>query len=267
MNDQYILAIDQGTFGTKTVIFTPNGELVIKATANLKSYFPQVGFVEQNPEEIYQSALESVKACVKDFTERTSGNLEQIVACGISNQRETFVLWDESGAPLSNAVVWQCKRSVGVCDRLKESGIEEEIKARTGLIIDPYFSGTKLIWLYENDAQIKNVIDEGKAFFGTVDSWLLFRLTKGLCYHTDYTNACRTLFFNINDLQWDKYLLDEFHLCFKYVFCVIVKSDNKATHNLHSVLMYYSHRFCKIPCCVLEFAALLKAFDRWSLKA
>ena len=212
MNDQYILVIDQGTSGTKAVIFNPNGELVTKATADLKSYFPRVGFVEQNPKEIYYSTLESVDLCLKDFIEKTSGNLEQIVACGISNQRETFVLWDESGNPLSNAVVWQCKRSVGVCDRLKESGIEEEIKARTGLIIDPYFSGTKLIWLYENNPQIKHAIDKGNAYFGTVDTWLLFKLTKGQNYGTDYTNACRTLFFNINDLQWDKYLLNEFKL-------------------------------------------------------
>jgi glycerol kinase len=212
MKEQYILTIDQGTSSTKTVIFNSHGNLVAKATTDLRSYFPQIGFVEQNPKEIYHSTLESVNLCLKDFMEKTSGNLEQIVACGIANQRETFVLWDESGNPLSNAVVWQCKRSVGICDRLKESGIEEEIKARTGLIIDPYFSGTKLIWLWENDKQIKNGIKDGKAYFGTVDSWLLFKLTKGQSYYTDYTNACRTLFFNINDLQWDKYLLNEFQL-------------------------------------------------------
>jgi len=212
MNEQYILTIDQGTSGTKIVIFNSSGDIVAKATASLKSYFPQVGFVEQDPDEIYQSVLDSVNLCVQDFTANASGSLEQITACGISNQRETFVLWDESGTPLSNAVVWQCKRSVGICDTLKESGIEEEIKARTGLIIDPYFSGTKLIWLYENDKQIKDAIDEGKAYFGTVDSWVLFKLTQGQSYYTDYTNACRTLFFNINDLEWDEYLLNEFKL-------------------------------------------------------
>ena len=209
---QYILTIDQGTSSTKAVIFDSSGSLAAKATADLKSYFPQVGFVEQDPLEIYQSVLESVKLCLEEFSQNAPGNPEDIAACGISNQRETFILWDETGKPLHNAVVWQCKRSVGICDRLKETGIEPDIKARTGLIIDPYFSGTKLIWLYENDPQIRQAIDEGKVYFGTVDSWVLFKLTKGQSYYTDYTNACRTLFFNINDLQWDTFLLEKFQL-------------------------------------------------------
>ena len=212
MQEQYILAIDQGTSGTKAVIFNSTGEIVTKATASLKSYFPQIGFVEQDPNEIYQSTLDSVSSCLKGFTEKTSGNPEQISACSIANQRETFILWDQSGTPLSNAVVWQCKRSVDICHALKGAEFEHEIKARTGLIIDPYFSGTKLIWLYENDRQIKDAIKAGKAYFGTVDSWLLFKLTKGQNYYTDYTNACRTLFFNIHDLEWDSYLLDKFNL-------------------------------------------------------
>ncbi|HCO94320.1 MAG TPA: carbohydrate kinase, partial [Phycisphaerales bacterium] len=114
--------------------------------------------------------------------------------------------------PLSNAVVWQCKRSVEICSRLKKSGLEKEVNKRTGLIIDPYFSGSKIIWLYENDHRIRNAIDSGEAYFGTIDTWLLFKLTKGKSYCTDYTNASRTLFFNINELRWDKYLLDKFNL-------------------------------------------------------
>jgi glycerol kinase len=212
MSENHILAIDQGTSGTKTIIFDCRGRIVAKATQPLRSGFPQPGFVEQNPLEIYQNVLNSTKKSLKEFSEKASRSLKEIVCCGISNQRETFLLWDHSGRPLSNAVVWQCKRSVEICSRLKDSGLEKEVKDRTGLIIDPYFSGTKLIWLCENDRRIKNAINAGDVYFGTIDAWLLFKLTKGQNYFTDYTNASRTLLFNINDLQWDKYLLDKFNL-------------------------------------------------------
>ncbi|MCP4610314.1 MAG: glycerol kinase GlpK [Planctomycetes bacterium] len=211
MSETFILAVDQGTSGTKTVVFDTQGCIVAKAAQPLKSYFPQPGFVEQDPLEIYQNVLASVKECLNQYRETVSHDLTNIKACGISNQRETFILWGHSGQPLSNAVVWQCKRSVDICSRLKKTGLEE-VSSRTGLIIDPYFSGTKIIWLYENDERIRNLIDSGKAYFGTIDTWLLFKLTKGKSYCTDYTNASRTLFFNINDLQWDKYLLDKFNL-------------------------------------------------------
>jgi glycerol kinase len=212
MNETFILAVDQGTSATKTVVFDTHGQIVAQATEPLKSYFPQPGFVEQDPLEIYQNVLASVKKCLNQYQEIVSHDLAKIKACGISNQRETFVLWNHSGQPLSNAVVWQCKRSVEICNRLKKSDLEKEVNSRTGLIIDPYFSGTKIIWLYENDLRIRNAIDSGKVYFGTIDAWLLFKLTKGKSYCTDYTNACRTLFFNINDLKWDKYLLDKFNL-------------------------------------------------------
>lgn len=212
MNETFILAVDQGTSATKTVVFDTRGRIVAQATQPLKSYFPQPGFVEQEPLEIYQNVLASVKECLNQYRQAVSHDLTKVKTCGISNQRETFLLWDHSGQPLSNAVVWQCKRSVEICSRLKKSGLEKEVKNRTGLIIDPYFSGTKIIWLYENDHRIRSVIDSGEVYFGTIDAWLLFKLTKGKSYCTDYTNASRTLFFNINDLQWDKYLLDKFNL-------------------------------------------------------
>ena len=212
MKNQHILAIDQGTSGTKTVIFDSDGQIVAKATEPLKSYFPHPGFVEQNPIEIYRNVISSVKECLKKFAETTSSSLTEIACCGISNQRETLVLWDESGEPICNAVVWQCKRSVDVCNRLKDSQLEKEVIGRTGLIVDPYFSGTKLIWLHENDSRVKDALDAGKAHFGTVDAWLLFKLTAGRSYLTDYTNASRTLMFNIHDLEWDKHLLDKFDL-------------------------------------------------------
>ena len=212
MNETFILAVDQGTSATKTVVFDTHVRIVAQAVEPLKSYFPQPGFVEQEPLEIYQNVLASVKECLNQYRKAVSDDITMIKTCGISNQRETFLLWDHSGQPLSNAVVWQCKRSVEICSRLKQMDLEKEVNNRTGLIIDPYFSGTKIIWLYENDQRIKNAIDSGKAYFGTIDTWLLFKLTKGKSYCTDYTNASRTLFFNINDLQWDKYLLDKFNL-------------------------------------------------------
>lgn len=212
MQNDCILAIDQGTSGTKTVIFDSQGRIIAKAAEPLGSLFPQPGFVEQNPLEIYENVLSSLKKCLKQFVETASRSLDEIVCCGISNQRETFLLWDDSGEPLCNAIVWQCKRSVDVCNRLKDSALAEVVMHRTGLMIDPYFSGTKLIQLCQNDPGIKNQIDAGKAYFGTVDTWLLFKLTDGRSYFTDYTNACRTLLFNLYDLQWDRHLLNKFNL-------------------------------------------------------
>ena len=189
MSAEYILAIDQGTSGTKAVVFDVSGRIVAKATEPLTSRFPRPGFVEQDPVEIYQNVLASVRACLNAFEEAVSDDLTAIVTCGISNQRETLVLWDDSGEPLCNAVVWQCKRSVDICNRLKDTEVEGRIRQRTGLIVDPYFSGTKLIWLCENDPRVERAIRAGKAHFGTVDTWLLYKLTAGRKYATDYTNA------------------------------------------------------------------------------
>jgi glycerol kinase len=210
-HNAYILSIDQGTSSTKAIIFDGEGSMVCKASEPLKSYFPESGFVEQNPEEIYQNVLVAVKNCLVEF-QNNGGALADIQACGISNQRETFVLWDEEGNPIYQAVSWQCKRSVEVCGRLKKEGLEENIKAKTGLIIDPYFSGSKVIWLYENEASVRNAIDAGKAYFGTIDTWLLYKLTNGQKFLIDYTNASRTLFFNLHTLSWDQELLSDFRL-------------------------------------------------------
>ena len=200
-----ILVFDNPSyFSLNTYLFLRN--------APLKSYFPQPGFVEQDPEEIYQNVLAAVRACVAQYCESVSSDLTRIKTCGISNQRETFLLWDDQGTPLSKAIVWQCKRSVEICNRLQGSALEDKIRERTGLMIDPYFSGTKLLWLYENDTKIRRAVDAGQAFFGTVDTWLLYRLTGGRQYLTDYTNASRTLFFNLDQLQWDQDLLAAFGL-------------------------------------------------------
>lgn len=206
---RYILSIDQGTSSTKTLLFDEYGKVFAKGSTPLKSIFYGEGFVEQDPEEIYRNVLSAITQCLADFKSK-GGQLQDIETCGISNQRETFVIWDEQGIPLHNAIVWQCKRSVDICNQLSADGLSELIKTKTGLIIDPYFSGTKLIWLYQHDENIRKAIDTGKAYFGTIDTWLLYKFTNGKSYLTDYTNASRTLFFNLADLSWDKDLLDTF---------------------------------------------------------
>ena len=211
MAKKYILAIDQGTSSTKTIVFDNEGKVIAKATEPLKTFYKDGGFVEQDPEEIYTNVLASVANCLAEF-KNLGGEVTNIQTCGISNQRETFVVWDENGKPLHNAIVWQCKRSISVCKELEDRGLAEEINSKTGLIIDPYFSGTKLIWLYENEPLIRKAIDQGKAYFGTIDTWLLYKLTNSAQYLTDYTNASRTLFFNLHTLTWDGELLQKFGL-------------------------------------------------------
>ena len=206
-----VLSIDQGTSSTKTLIFDAAGNAVARASEPLKTHYFGEGFAEQDPEEIYQNVLISVRKCVAAFTSK-GGKIADIQSVGISNQRETFVLWDENGQPLHNAVIWQCKRSVQVCESLKVKGLEDSVRSKTGLIIDPYFSGTKVMWLNENVETVKTAIVEGRAYFGTVDTWLLFKLTQGRQFLTDYTNASRTLFFNLDTLAWDAELLEAFGL-------------------------------------------------------
>jgi glycerol kinase len=208
---QYILAIDQGTSGTKCIIFDNKGKEVCKATEPLKTHYLEDGFVEQEPYVIYSNVIEAVRNCVETF-KASGGKIEEISACGISNQRETFVLWNGKGEPLYNAVVWQCKRSIDVCAQLELQGLKEEIKDKTGLLIDPYFSGSKVIWLHQHIPDVQQAIDKGDAYFGTVDTWLLYHLTGGKQYLTDYTNASRTLFFNLHTLSWDRDLLRSFGL-------------------------------------------------------
>lgn len=205
----YLLGIDQGTSGTKALLFDEQGKVVAKGAAVLKTFYLDNGFVEQDPSAIVENVLSAVRQCLAAFTS-AGFSLSAIRACGISNQRETFVLWDASGKPLYNAVVWQCKRSVSICGRWKSAGYEPMIRERTGLLIDPYFSGSKLVWLYENDAAVRRAIDSGSAYFGTVDTWLLYRLTGG--FFTDHTNASRTLLFDLRRLDWDRELLELFGL-------------------------------------------------------
>jgi len=208
---KYILSIDQGTSSTKSLIFDEHGQAIAKGSEPLHTYYLNDGLVEQEPETIYQNVLAAVKKCLADFAAK-GFNKNDVSTIGISNQRETFVVWDKHGKPLHNAIVWQCKRSMQVCESLKEKGLSELVNNKTGLIIDPYFSATKLIWLNENNQEIQSAIQNGEAYFGTVDTWLLYKLTNGAAYKTDYTNASRTLLFNLHTLNWDDELIKAFGL-------------------------------------------------------
>lgn len=208
---QTILAIDQGSSGTKALIFDAQGQVHARGFVAVPCTHPRTGFVEQDPEALYGSVLQAVAQCLAAFREQ-GGDANGIAGIGISNQRETVVLWDEAGQPIVPAVSWQCQRSLPICERLKRDGLAPLILERTGLLIDPYFSGSKLIWLNENEPRVRERIARGEAYFGTVDSWLLYRLTRGASYCTDYTNASRTLLFDLAALEWDRELVERFGL-------------------------------------------------------
>lgn len=208
---KYILAIDQGTTSTKTLLVDGQGRVVARGSEALVTSYLDNGFVEQDAEDIFRNVMTAVKKCIEVFLQN-GGDIKNIATCGISNQRETFVLWDKTGRPLQPAIVWQCKRSIAICEELKEKQLQQIINEKTGLVIDPYFSATKLIWLYRNDEKIRAAIERGEVYFGTIDTWLLFKLTNGEKYLTDHTNASRTLFFNLAELGWDRELLQLFGL-------------------------------------------------------
>ncbi len=211
MKNKYILAIDQGTSSTKTLIVDAAGKVLARGHASLETQYLDGGFVEQDPWGIWENVKASASRCLADLVSKCF-DVSDISAIGISNQRETFVIWDAEGRPLYPAVVWQCKRSVDICRSLRDAGLEELVRTRTGLVIDPYFSASKIIWLKENISEVREALDKGKAFFGTVDSWLLYCMTDGAVHATDDTNASRTLMFDIRTLQWDEELLEAFGL-------------------------------------------------------
>ena len=202
---EHILAIDQGTSGSKAMVISAKGEIKSSFTCPFPSYHPRPGFVEQDGNEIVSSVLAAVKEAVKIF-EEAGNNANSIIAAGISNQRESFLLWDNTGKPLSPVIVWQCKRSVEICSRLQNRNMEPSINSITGLKIDPYFSGTKLPWLAENDPDLAGKIKNGSVFFGTIDTWLVYKLT-GL-FVTDYTNASRTLLMDLDNCRWNSEMKD-----------------------------------------------------------
>jgi len=209
MPQRYILTIDQGTTGTRAVLLNKEGEIVAISYQELTQYFPQAGWVEHDPEEIWQVTFQVAQSVLS----KAKVSNTQIAAIGISNQRETTILWEkDTGRPVYRAIVWQCRRTAPLCDNLKAGGLQATIKRKTGLIIDPYFSATKIKWILDNIPDVRKKAKKGKVLFGTVDSWLLWKLTGGKAHLTEYTNASRTMLFNIHNLKWDEELLDIFDI-------------------------------------------------------
>lgn len=202
--DKYIMALDLGTTSCRCIIFDKNGRICSAAQKEFTQYFPQPGWVEHDAEEIWatQTGLMYEAMSKIDIT------INEIAGIGITNQRETTVLWDkETGRPVHKAIVWQCRRTAGYCDELKKLGMAEFFRSKTGLVLDAYFSATKLRWLLDNAAGARERAEKGKLLFGTVDSWIIWKLTGGKVYVTDYSNASRTMLFNIHTLKWDEEIL------------------------------------------------------------
>lgn len=202
----YILALDQGTTSSRAILFNKDAQIVGIAQKEIKQIYPQNGWVEQDPMEIWGSQ----SGVAKEVIEKTGVDASQIAGIGITNQRETTIMWDKNtGKPIYNAIVWQCKRGAIYCEGLKKRGLEEYVKRHTGLIIDAYFSATKIKWILDNVEGARELAENGDLLFGTVDSWLIWNLSRGKCHITDYTNASRTMLYDINNLEWDEKLLSE----------------------------------------------------------
>ncbi len=203
----FILSIDAGTTGITVVLIDKAGEVMNKYYQEFTQIFPQAGWVEHDAEEIWDTALHLLNLAFKEYSPSDCRGF------GITNQRETTLIWDrETNKPIHNAIVWQCRRTSSVCTQLSENGLDQIFKEKTGLVLDSYFSGTKIKWLLDHVKDARNDAESGKLAFGTIDTWLVWKLTNGKSHVTDYTNASRTLIFNINTLQWDEELLSHLNI-------------------------------------------------------
>ena len=206
---KYIMALDQGTTSSRAIIFDHNGSVISIASKEFKQIYPKPGWVEHDPVEIYTSQIEVAKKALN----KANLTARNIVSIGITNQRETTIVWDKkTGQPLYNAIVWQCRRTASICDQLKGNGLTESIYRKTGLVIDAYFSGPKVKWILDNVKGVRKSAKRGEVLFGTVDSWLIWNLTGGKAHIIDYSNASRTMIFNIQKLNWDKEILEELNI-------------------------------------------------------
>ncbi len=202
---KYVMALDAGTTSNRSILFNEKGEICSVAQKEFTQYFPTPGWVEHDANEIWSSQL----GVAVEAMNKIGAAAEDIAAIGITNQRETAVVWDKStGEPVYHAIVWQCRRTAEYCDELKEKGYTEMFRKKTGLIIDAYFAGTKIKWILDNVEGAREKAENGELLFGTVETWLIWKLTKGAVHVTDYSNASRTLLFNINTLEWDKEILE-----------------------------------------------------------
>jgi glycerol kinase len=207
--EKYILALDQGTTSCRALVFDKKGTIVSSAQKEFTQFFPKSGWVEHNANEIWETQAEMMEMALENKTIAA----ESIAGIGITNQRETVVVWDKhSGEPVYNAIVWQDKRTAAYCDELKKQGLSSLIRERTGLVIDAYFSGTKIKWILDHVSGARERAEAGDLLLGTIDCWLIWKMTEGKLHITDVTNACRTLFFNINTLKWDEELLNMFNI-------------------------------------------------------
>ena len=204
MNEKKILAIDQSTSGTKALIIDSDGRITHRCTENHRQFYPQPDWVEHDPVEIWEKTKKAIHSVLKE----SGTHVNHIVAIAITNQRETVVVWDrKTGKPVYNAIVWQCRRGAESCKQLREQGHEVLFEKKTGLIIDPYFSATGIQWILDNVSDARKKATAGDLVFGTMDAWLIYHLTGKEIIATDYSNACRTMLFNIHELKWDKKLL------------------------------------------------------------
>jgi len=223
---KYILALDQGTTSSRAILFDADANIVAVAQKEFTQIYPKPGWVEHNPEEIWQTQLDTAKEVVAKANIKPS----EIEAIGITNQRETTIIWDkETGKPIYNAIVWQDRRTANFCDELKARNLEEYVRENTGLVIDAYFSGTKINWILDNVENAREKAHLGKLLFGTVDTWLIWNLTKGKTHATDFTNASRTLIYNIKELKWDENLCMEIDVPMSILPKVLNSSDNYGT--------------------------------------
>ena len=206
MKKSYILSFDQGTTSSRAILYDREGRAVKVAQKEFTQIYPKAGWVEHDPMEIWGSQ----SGVVSEILATTGIAAEEIAAIGITNQRETTVVWDrQSGKPVYNAIVWQCRRTAGICDELKTRGLENYIRENTGLVLDAYFSGTKVKWILDNVEGARQKAKNGDLLFGTIDTWLIWNLTKGKVHVTDYSNASRTMLYNIKELKWDEKILKE----------------------------------------------------------
>lgn len=202
----YIMALDAGTTSNRCILFNEKGRMCSVAQREFTQYFPQPGWVEHDADEIWASQL----GVAVEAMNMIGASAQDIAAIGITNQRETAIVWDKNtGVPVYHAIVWQCRRTAQTCDLLKEKGLTEKFKQKTGLVIDAYFSGTKVKWILDNVPGARQKAENGELLFGTVETWLIWKLTKGRVHVTDYSNASRTMLFNINTLEWDQEILAE----------------------------------------------------------
>ena len=203
---KYIMALDAGTTSNRSILFNKKGEMCSVAQKEFAQHFPRPGWVEHDPEEIWMTQL----AVAREAMTKIGASAQDIAAIGITNQRETTIVWDRNtGQPVYPAIVWQCRRTSGYCDSLKEKGLTGKFREKTGLVVDAYFSGTKIKWILDHVEGARKRAEEGELLFGTVETWLIWKLTKGAVHVTDYTNASRTMLFNIRTLEWDEEILEE----------------------------------------------------------